>query len=147
MKSRRGLTLVELMLLISVLGIVAAMSLPKVNQLLRQNRAISASVAVASDVEGAFSLAARERKPVRLTYDAPSEELRLADRAAGTIYRHRPLGATSEFKLDAVDLSPPTVDFFPNGLASSAFTITLTDGKFARQVVVTRTGLTRTVVP
>jgi hypothetical protein len=114
---------------------------------MRQRRVIAASVAVSQDIETAFSLAARQRRPVRLAFDASSGEVRVTDRAATTVYRRRPLLMTSEYKLDAVTLSPAPVEVFPNGVASTGFTITLTNGAFSRQVIVARTGLTRVVVP
>ena len=147
MISRRGITLIEVIIFLVMLGVIAAMSLPRFNDIERQNRVIAASTAVASDVEAAFSMAARERKPVRLTYNASSGELQFADRASGTVYRRRALRATSEYRLDSVTLAPSTTDFFPNGLASNALTVTLIDGRFVRLISVARTGLTRTVVP
>jgi Tfp pilus assembly protein FimT len=143
MRARVGFTLVETLISITVMGAVAAISLPKVNSTIRQQRVIAASNALAGDVEAAFSVAARQRKPIRILYDASSGEIRVVDRTALTVYSRRPLGLTSEYHLDAVSISPATVDVFPVGLASAAFTVTLTNGAFQRRVIVTRTGLTR----
>jgi Tfp pilus assembly protein FimT len=140
---RRGFSILELLIFVTISGTVIAMAMPKVNSALRQRRVIAASVAVASDLEAAFSLAARNRRPMRLSYDASSGEVRVSDRAAGTVYRRRPLRASSEFGLSAVSASPSPVDFFPNGLTSAGLTITLTNGAYTRRVIVTRTGLTR----
>ena len=142
-KQRVGFTLVEMLISITVMGAVAAMGLPKVNSSIRQQRVIAASNALAGDMEAAFSLAARQRRPVRILYDSPTREIRIIDRTALTVYSRRPLGLTSEYHLDAVSISPATVDVFPVGLASAAFTVTLTNGPFQRRVIVTRTGLTR----
>ncbi len=149
MRARAGFTMVEMLISITVMGTVAAMGLPKVNSTIRQQRVIAASTALASDVEAAFSVAARQRKPVRILYDSPSGEIRVIDRTALIVssqlivYSRRPLGLTSEYHLDAVSISPATVDVFPVGLASAGFTVTLTNGAFHRRVIVTRTGLTR----
>ena len=143
-RARVGFTLVEMLISITVMGTVAAMGMPKVNSTIRQQRVIAASNALASDVEAAFSVTARQRKPVRILYDSPSGEIRVVDRTTPTVvYSRRPLGLTSEYHLDAVSLSPATVDVFPVGLASAGFTVTLTNGAFQRRVIVTRTGLTR----
>jgi len=144
---RRGFTLVELLMSVTVMGTLAAMGMPKVNGTIRQRRVIAASNAIAADIESAFSVAARQRRPVRLFYTAASGEVRVADRASGVIYSRRPLRQTSEYKLDAAAMSPPVVELFPLGLASVGFTITLTNGSFQRQVVVTRAGFTRIIVP
>ena len=143
MRARAGFTMVEMLISITVMGTVAAMGLPKVNSTIRQQRVIAASNALQGDVEAAFSVAARQRKPVRIYYDSPSGEIRIVDRTALTVYNRRPLGLSSEYHLDAVSISPATVDVYPVGLTSAAFTVTLTNGAFHRRVVVTRTGLTR----
>ena len=126
-----------------ILALVGTIALPSVNRTIRQQRVIAASAALAADVDAAFSVAARQRRPVRLSYDAASGEVRAADRATGTIYRRRPLRDESDFKLTSVVLAPTTVDVFPSGIASAAFTLTLTNGAYQRQVTVTRTGLSR----
>jgi prepilin-type N-terminal cleavage/methylation domain-containing protein len=146
-RAPRGLSLIEVLIVVSLLGALSAFGLPTVNKTIRQRRVIAASVAVSRDVETAFSLAARQRRPVRLSFDASSGEMRVTDRAATTVYRRRPLLLTSEYKLDAVAMSPDPVEVFPNGVSSAGFTVTLTNGSFSRQVVVARTGLTRVVVP
>lgn len=140
---RRGFTLAEIIVYLVIIALVGRIALPSVNRTIRQQRVIAASAALAADVDAAFSVAARQRRPVRLTYDASSGEVRAADRATGTVYRRRSLRDQSEFKLTNVVIAPPTVDLFPSGIASAGFTITLTNGAYQRQVAVTRTGLSR----
>jgi hypothetical protein len=72
--------------------------------------------------------------------------MRVTDRATGTIYHRRPLRSTSEYMLDVVTMTPVSVQFFPNGVSSSAFTIRLENGSFVRQLSVARTGFTRVTV-
>lgn len=145
-RTRPGFTLIEMLIVIVVLGSIAAIGLPRMNQTIRQRRVIAATHALSGDIEAAFSLAARQRRPIRLIYDSPSGELRVTDRTVGTVYRKRALLFSSEYKLGAAVMSAASIDLFPNGLASSPFNITLTSGAFSRQVAVTRTGLTRVIV-
>ena len=105
---------------------------------------MSATTSLSCEV--AFSLAARQRKPVALTYDAASGEVRVTDRETGTIYHRRALRATSEYMLDSVMMTPASVQLFPNGVSSSAFTIRLANGTFVRQLTVARTGFSRVTV-
>ncbi|MGH7503445.1 MAG: pilus assembly FimT family protein [Longimicrobiales bacterium] len=89
LRNRRGITMVEWMTVIVILGTMFAIALPRVNNSIRQRRVIAASNAVNADIPVAFSLAARQRKPVSLTYDAASGELRVFDRKDSTTIAKR----------------------------------------------------------
>ena len=144
-RDRRGFTLVEMLMVIVVFGTMLAIALPRANRDIRQRRVIAASNALNATIPQAFSLAARGRKPVTLTYDAASGEVRVIPRAnpVDTVYARRALGSSSEYKLESVTMTPASVQIFPNGTSSSAFTIRLMNGSFVRQLNVGRTGLTR----
>ena len=147
LRSRSGITLVEWMTVIVILGTMFAIALPRLGNDIRQRRVIAASGALNADIPVAFSLAARQRKPVVLTYDAASGEIRVTDRAnPATIYVRRALRNTSEYMLDTVTMTPASVQVLPNGTSSSAFTIRLANGKFSRQLFVARTGFSRVTV-
>lgn len=145
-RGRRGVTMVESVIAIVVFGTMLSIGLPKVNEGVRQRRVIGASNALNSAIPQAFSLAARQRKPVTLLYDAASGEVRVIDRNDSTVYARRALRNTSEYMLDTVTMTPSSVQVFPNGVASSAFTIRLANGRFVRQLNVGRTGLSRVTV-
>ena len=147
LRNRSGMTLVEWMIVIVILGTMLAIALPRANDSIRHRRVIAASNAVNADIPVAFSLAARQRKPVSLSYDAASGELRVVDRTdPNIIYARRALKGTSEYMLDTVTMTPASVQFLPNGVSSSAFTIRLANGKFSRQLFVARTGFSRVTV-
>lgn len=145
-RSRSGVTLVEWMTIIVVLGTMLAIAIPRMSNSVRQRRVISAGSALNADIPIAFSLAARQRKPVSLGYDAASGEVRVTDVATATIYHRRALRGTSEYLLDSVTMTPASVRVFPNGVSSSAFTIRLAKGSFVRQLIVARTGFSRVTV-
>ena len=146
-RNRSGVTLVEWMTVIVILGTIFAIAIPKLSNDIRQRRVIAAAGALNADIPAAFSLAARQRKPVMLSYDAASGEVRVTDRAfPESVYVRRPLRNTSEYMLDAVTMTPASVQIFPNGVSSSPFTITLANGNFVRQLTVARTGFSRVTV-
>ncbi len=70
----------------------------------------------------------------------------MTDIATDSVYHRRPLTSTSEYMLDTVTMKPAAVQIFPTGVSSSAFTIRLVNGSFARQLSVARTGFTRVTV-
>jgi prepilin-type N-terminal cleavage/methylation domain-containing protein len=147
LRGRRGFTVVESIIVVVVLGTMLSIGLPRMNQGVRQRRVIGAASAISADIPVAFALAARQRKPVTLTYDAASGELRVTDRAnPDTIYVRRALRGTSDYMLDAVTMTPASVQIFPNGVSSSPFTIQLANGSFVRQLTVSRTGFNRVTV-
>lgn len=147
LRGRRGFTVVESVIVFVVLGTMLSIGLPRMNQGIRQRRVIGAASALSADIPAAFAVAARQRKPVTLTYDAASGELRVTDRAKpDTIYIRRALRSTSEYMLDAVTMTPASVQIFPNGVSSSAFTLQLANGSFVRQLTVSRTGFSRVTV-
>ena len=146
LRNRSGVTLVEWMTVIVILGTMFAIALPRLSDSMRQRRVIAAAGALNADIPTAFSLAARQRKPVTLRYDAASGEVRVTDRLTDSVYVRRPLRGTSEYMLDVVTMTPSSVQIFPNGVSSSAFTITLANGSFVRQLSVARTGLSRVTV-
>jgi len=144
LQTRRGFTLPEAMIVVVILGVMFSISLPRFNETTRQRRVISAATTLNADIPVAFSLAARQRKPVTLTYEAKYGELRVTDRAdPNTVYLSRPLQSTSEYKIDSVTMTPSSVQIFPNGVASAPFTVRLFNGSFVRQLAVSRTGHTR----
>lgn len=146
LRIRRGFTLPEAMIVVVVLGVMFSITLPRFNETTRQRRVISAVTALNADIPIAFSLAARQRKPVTLTYDAATGEVRVNDRATDTLYLRRALRSTSEYMLDSVTMTPSSVQIFPNGVASAPFTMRLFNGRFVRQLAVGRTGHTRVTV-
>ena len=146
LRGRRGVTLVESIIVISVFGTMLSIGLPRVNEGIRQRRVIAATNALNAQMQSAFSLAARQRKPVTLFYDDASGEVRVKNRADTTVYTRIALKNTSEYMLESVTMTPSTIQVFPTGVSSSAFTIRLANGNFARTISVGRTGLSRVTV-
>jgi prepilin-type N-terminal cleavage/methylation domain-containing protein len=142
---RSGFTVVELLMVFVVGGIIAAITLPRVSRIVQTARLDKAAMIVAGDLESGFSLAARQRKPIRLTQTTSGGQIRytLAVRSTGRPLLTRHLGYGTEFTVSSVTFTQPAIDFFPNGLASSALSVTVAAGPGARCVTMTRAGLVR----
>jgi hypothetical protein len=78
-----------------------------------------------------------------VTVDPAQRSVLIADRAAGTVITRRSYGPDSEFKVETLSSSPASVDLLPQGVATSAATLTVGIGSYSRQVTLTRAGLVR----
>lgn len=142
--TRKGFSLTEVLLVLSLLGIVTAIAMPTVSRSLASIRADRAAAIVAADMKLAFSLAARQNRPVRLALTSAQRQYTIEDRASGTVLQRRNFGAgAADLMVSSLTGSPSTVDVFPNGLASAGVTYTLQVGQHQRVITMTRTGHVR----
>lgn len=139
--TRRGFTLPEMMIVIVIVVLIAAMGFPGVSNAIRHGRVNQAVNIVAGDLESAVSYAARQRKPVRIAYSGGGTEFVIADRNTGAVLRRRELGPDTEWKLSTLTFSTATVDIFPAGITSLPLTIGVGADGYTRQVRLTRAGL------
>ena len=140
---RAGFSLIEMMVTVSMLGIMAGMVAPKVSKDISHSRVNSAARVVAGDLEQALSMAGRQRRPVRVVIDGSAKEIRLMDRVSGQLISRRAFGDISEYKLYSVVGSPSTVDLLPQGVATASTIVTLSAGGYSRTVTMTRGGHVR----
>ena len=139
---RGGFTAIEMLIVVAVIGIMAAAVMPRISRIVAEERVRKLQGAVAVDLELAFALANRERKPVTVTYNASTRTLNITDRASGTVLKSRYLGQSQTFSTTGVAFTPSGgITIFPAGLATAACTVTVANGGFRRRVAVTRAGL------
>ena len=142
---RRGFTLPEMLIVIVIVVLVTAMAFPSTAKRLRHGRVNQAASIIAAELENAVSYAARQRRPVRITFSPGTKSLVVVDRDSLTVLRRRELGADTEWKLATLAVSTTTVDVFPGGITSLPVTVTLGDGSYSRQVRLTRAGFVQVV--
>jgi type II secretory pathway pseudopilin PulG len=131
---------------VAVLGILAAVLLPKMTAVLQRGGTGQAASVVASDLEQALSLAARQRKPIRVTCDCGAGRYAITDRATGTVLFQRLLaGADGQMALSTLAFSTNPIDIFPNGMTSAALTVTVSSSAVSRQVTMSTGGFVRVV--
>lgn len=141
-----GFTLTEMLLVVAVIGILAAMLLPKTALVLTRAGTGQAAGIVALDLERAVTLAARERKPVRITCDCANGRYTVADRASGTVLlTRRVAGGDGQLNVQTLAFSATPIDIFPSGLVSAPLTVTLTSSGASRQVTMSAGGFVRLV--
>ena len=134
-----GFTLIETIIAIVIIGLILRAGLPAFSRTLRVGRVNSAAQVVAGDMDRAFATAARQRKPVRISWDNSAMQYTLTDRSSGTVLLTRPLGTAGA---TSVTFSVSPLDIFPGGFASAALTVTVTEQDYTRHVQMTRAGLT-----
>lgn len=148
---RRGFTLLELMLVVTMIAILATMSLGKMSSILEGWRLTRAAQAISEELQQAFALVGRNRKPIVIEFNTDSMMVFIKDRS-GTVFRRRSFGPQSEYQLVASNMkfsmavSPTTanayrLEVYPPGLAADSLNVTITRPSGARRIRMLRGGL------
>ena len=143
-RSRKGFTLIELMMVIVIAGLTLGIGVTGLANAQYRIRADRAAAVLSDDIQSAFALVGRDRKPVRVVWDASKTRFLLTDRSGTNLFRIRPLGLETEYKLSSssIVVSDTAFEIYPPGLAESALTITITNGNAPpRTLVISRAGL------
>jgi prepilin-type N-terminal cleavage/methylation domain-containing protein len=143
MRARGGFTLIEVVVVVMIASIVVGMSIPRLTRSLAQNRMQRAAAVVATDLQLAHSMAARQRSPVRLTVDTANRVIRIRDAAtATTVYSQRHLGS-NEFGVQRLGADRLDVVILPTGLSNHPIELTLRAAGSTRIVSMSRAGQVR----
>lgn len=143
-RARSGFSLIELVVVMLIGGIVTTMSLGKVHTLMSQQRVLHAATAIRNDLEAAFQIAGRNRKPVQISYDSTAQRFTIGDRVGLMYYRRTNLSASAYgFTKTSIGISRSPVDVYPNGLAQDTLVITLSSNGITKTIYMSRTGLVR----
>jgi len=124
-RRRTAFTMLETLVVLVVLGVAVAMLIPQVRSAADSWRSRQSAGLIANDLETAFSLASRERKPVRLTCYCDQQRYVVTDRATGAVLLERKMGLTTEYGMKTMTFSVNPIDIFPPGSSSSGVTVTI----------------------
>ena len=146
-EGRAGYTIIELIIVMVTAGILMSLVIWRAGPALERARARQAVAVVATDLQYAQLVAARQREPVVVTVNSSLKLILVASRG-GTIFRERFVGPDTEFKLETLDVDPvSSIEIFPNGAATSNLNVTAETHGYRRQVRLSRAGQIRIVVP
>jgi type II secretion system protein H len=146
--AREGFSLFELLIVVVILGILTTMVGPAMSRITRHQRVNRAATVIASDLQNAFAVAARQREPVRIQADAATRSYQFIDRKTNAVLRIRTFyGDTSEYRLTSLVFNPTTFDVFPNGISSAAVTINLANGDYTKRITASTAGFIRVTPP
>jgi prepilin-type N-terminal cleavage/methylation domain-containing protein len=138
-RGRLGFTLVEMAIAIVVASLLGLMAQQQVSAIIRRTQVHRATAVVAADLESAFSMAARQRRPIRISC-CTGVGYTFTDRNGGTVRLQRSL---IDYGITTITFSTTPVDVFPSGVATSADTITIGAMGNTRRIVMTSAGLVR----
>jgi Tfp pilus assembly protein FimT len=140
--------MVELAMVFALIGILTLMGVPKIRQVIRASQVNRTASLVASDLERAYTIAARYRKPMRLACVCGSGTYSVADRTGGTVRLSRNLRADNQLGSMTLTFSQTPVDLFPSGVVSITtppLLVRVTSGNSTRAVTMTTAGQVRIV--
>jgi prepilin-type N-terminal cleavage/methylation domain-containing protein len=143
----RGFTFIEMMVVVTIAGILGGLSIGKISAYMTQQRVIKASASLTNDLQQAFIIAARTRKPVRVVLDTARMELSITDRAQASAMRKRSLSGAYGLTSKNISFYPSVpLEIYPNGLAADTMAISLRASGTSRYIRVSRAGMVQVMV-
>jgi len=130
--NQRGFTLVELMVLVGIIGLVAAIAVPSFSGYMRANRIDATADMIASDMALARAMAVAQGRVMR--FEGAATGYLITDPLGGNVLRDRTYEGSVQM------LAPPDINFFPWG-AAETMVVVLDDGERQMQVRVLPTGI------
>ena len=137
--------MLEMLVVIIIMGILLKMAITKFSLVMRHERVNRAAQVIVADLQNGFAMAGRQRAPVRLTFTPDTKTYVFSDRASGTVFQTRIMDKGSEYALTTMTANPTTVDVLPNGIGSTALSVTVAQGDYSRTVTASSAGFVRLV--
>ncbi len=145
---RPAFALIELLVVLVMVGIIAAISIRSVGDTIRRDRIQKAAAIISTDLEQAFALAGRQRVPMRVLIDSANRSFEIVLRS-DTNYKYRTRQfVTGDLAIDFISTSRATLDVLPSGLSADTLNLKLgiyskNGTTYGRRIRMTRGGLVR----
>ena len=142
--------MVELALTFTIIAVLTAMMIPRIGRTMEATRVNRTSAIVAADLEQAFTLAGRFRKPMRITCTCGTATYTIADRTGGTVRLRRTLAGDTDLGnmtlvFETIPVAGVTVDVFPSGISTTRLQVRITSGASTRAVTLSTAGHVRII--
>lgn len=135
--------MIEMVVVCFIIGLLVAISVPKMSRIIRHERVNRAATVIVQDLQNGYALAGRQRSPVRLTFTPSLQKYVFSDRSTGTAIMTRILSTGADYSLSSLTSTSNTVDVLPNGIGSTAFTVTIANGDYSRVITASTAGFVR----
>jgi len=135
--------MLEMLIVMLVISVLVKISVQKISTVIRHERVNRAAQVLLQDLQNGFAMAGRQRAPVRLTFTTSTKTYVFTDRASGTVLQTRVMSTGADYSLTSMTTNQTTVDILPNGIGSTAFEVTLTNGDYSRKVTASTAGFVR----
>jgi prepilin-type N-terminal cleavage/methylation domain-containing protein len=142
-RRRSGFSMLEMLVVMLVISLLVKISVQKISRVIRHERVNRAAQVLVMDLQNGFAMAGRQRAPVRLTFTTSTKTYVFSDRASGTVLQTRVMSTGADYSLTSMSTTATTVDILPNGIGSTAFEVTLTNGDYSRKVTASTAGFVR----
>jgi prepilin-type N-terminal cleavage/methylation domain-containing protein len=147
LRLRSGFSLLELMTVLVIAGIITGLSAGRISTYITQQRVAKAASSITNDLQQAFAIAGRNRRPIRIVLDTTRMQLAITDRAQTAVFRRVSLGGGYGLSSSNVTFYPSTpLEIYPNGLAADTMWIRFRvvmpqNATYSRLVRVSRAGM------
>ena len=135
--------MLEMLIVMIVISIIVKITVGKMSTIIRHERVNRAAQVLVQDLQNGFAMAGRQRAPVRLTFTSSTKTYTFTDRASGTVLQTRVMSKGADYELTSMSSTANTVDILPNGIGSTAFTVTLANGDYSRDIFASSAGFIR----
>jgi prepilin-type N-terminal cleavage/methylation domain-containing protein len=145
--TRPGFTMLELLVVLSIIALVSSFAMVGFTRIVNQVRIDQAAATVSYDLQMAFAIVGRNRKPVRIAWDPANVRFLVTDRSDTLLFRTRIMGPDSPYKLNAsmFTVSKSMVEIYPPGLAADSLNIHIINKDQKRTISMQRGGLVRVI--
>ena len=144
--TQSGFTTIELIIIVTIIGVLAGIAGPAMSRIVRHSRTNRAAIVITADLQNAFAAAARQREPVTIVADSASKSYQFIDRKSGSVLKVRSFyGDTSEYRLSRLVFTPASIDVFPSGVSSAPLVVDLANGDYPRRITASTAGFIRLV--
>jgi len=139
--ARRGFSLIELLMVLSITGILIAIAASQIGRQLSRDRVLRAATAVQGVLVEASQLAVRRRTPMRVVLSGSSVQVR--QRSGDSLVRQWSFDAASDMRATLAFTPSTGITIFPNGRADTTLAVLLTSAMGRATVTRSATGIIR----